>query len=150
MTKPLLVVLFALLAVSCSQATLSPISERSLPDLTDFTPSNWDGRPYELAIYGYVVADSTGEPLESVQVWLEDGGLNGALSNEAGQFALGISGAGTYLLRVETIGFVRDSMLVAVDSLSARVDFTLRAQPLCIGDCWRARGDGTAEFIGCC
>jgi hypothetical protein len=81
-------------------------------------------------VYGYLVDDSTGQPVPNGVITAVGRGL-GALAEADGRYALWLP-AGSHVLRAETIGYAADSVLIELDSLAVRSDFALTSYPVSV------------------
>lgn len=118
----------AFCATGCAGALSGPIV-LDLAEFPDFSPEGMPQR-FEVVrsgdlipVFGYVLHASGYEPRASAMITVVGAG-GGALSQADGRYALWVP-AGRHILRVEQLGFVSDSVRIAVDSVPVRADFIM-------------------------
>lgn len=135
-----------LLSVACSTHGFPGPTVLDLERFPDFDPDELpagyvptveQGDP--VAVYGYVVNDSTHAALFAAQVYAADG-HTGTLSGADGRYRVWAR-PGDHVLVAAFIAHRTDSIRIVVDSVPIRADFSLKSQPLAVS-C------GSAESIG--
>ena len=124
-----------LLIVASCGAGLRPGPQ--LLDPSDYPSFGLEGDPLlrgsereegHVAVYGYIVAASSGERIDAAQVRL-DGRPHGALSTLDGRYRLWAP-PGEHQLLVDRIGYTSAEAPISVMSSAVRLDFVLEVVPM--------------------